>query len=387
LPERLPPARSGRPSAPGPAGTAARLRARRTHAQLLSGGASTPVDAVRRLLAVQAQDPRAAGLALRARCAGLTRADVDRAITPDRALVCGWLGRGTLHLVARDDYAWLLGLCAPTRFAASRRRLAQEGVSPQQADRACELVAASLADAGPLPREELIGRLAAAGLPTAGQAAIHLLMLSALRGITLVCPCLGDPGAATFALTDDWLGRRPTPLDGAGRDAALTELARRYLAGHGPASPADLARWAGLPVRDARRGLAAIAGELVAYSGELVDLVRPGPEPVGGLPPRLLPAFDPYLLGWKDRGFAVAPADRQRVHPGGGVVRAVATSDGRAAGTWTALRRNGQISVMVEPFAATGGALADALGAEARDIARYEGLVLGRVDIAAPSAA
>ncbi len=384
MPHERPPA--ARP-ATGSGGRAAELRARRTQAQLLAAPAATAVAVVDRLLAVQAQDPSAAGLALRARTAGLVAGDVDRAIADDRSLVCAWLGRGTLHLVGRDEYAWLLGLCAPTRFAASRRRLAQEGVSPHQADRACELIAGALADTGPLGRDELTHLLAAAGLPTAGQAAIHLLMLSALRGITVVCPRIGGGARAMFALTDDWLGRRPAPLDPAQRDAALGELARRYLAGHAPATPADLARWAGLPLRDASRGLAAIAGEFVEVDGGLVDLPPTGVDRGGlRLRPRLLPAFDPYLLGWKDRGFAVARAVQRRVHPGGGILRAVATSDGRAVGTWTAERRPGRISVTVELFADRGAGVADELTAEARDIARYEGVELGRVEIVRTSA-
>ncbi len=364
---RLPAGRPASITATGSGARAAGLRARRTHAQLLAAPAVTAVDVVDRLLAVQAQDPRAAGLALRARAAGLVAGDVDRAIVHDRALVCAWLCRGTLHLVGRDAYAWLLGLCAPPRFAASRRRLAQEGVSPRQADRACELIAGALADAGPLGRDTLTDLLAADGLPTAGQAAIHLLMLSALRGITVVCPRIGGGAGTTFALTDDWLGGGPTPLEPAQRDAALAELARRYLAGHAPATPADLARWAGLPLRDARRGLAG-AHELVEVDGGLVGLPATGVGRRGlRLPARLLPAFDPYLLGWKDRGFAVVPAVQRRVHPGGGILRAVATSDGAAAGTWTAERRAGRISVTVELFAAAGDGLADELIAEARD--------------------
>lgn len=61
---------------------------------------------------MQAQDLRAARLALRARGDGLTAASVDAALTAERSLVVGWLGRGTLHLVSRDDYPWLLGLTA-----------------------------------------------------------------------------------------------------------------------------------------------------------------------------------------------------------------------------------------------------------------------------------
>ena len=132
-----------------------------------------------------------------------------------------------------------------------------------------------------------------------------------------------------FALTRDRLDPPPDPPD---RDAALAELARRYLRGHGPATAADLASWSGLGLRDARAGLAAIGDEL-AVDGELVDLARREAAPPS--PARLLPAFDPYLLGWKDRSFAVDPALARSVHPGGGIIRATAVDDGSVVGTWT----------------------------------------------------
>ena len=105
---------------------------------------------MRGLLAVQAQDARAARLALRARTTGLTAAAVDAALS-DGALARRprWLLRGTLHLVAREDYAWLLGLTAPRRGAGGARRLAQEGVTPGDAERA---VAVSSARSRPTAR-------------------------------------------------------------------------------------------------------------------------------------------------------------------------------------------------------------------------------------------
>src|SRR4051794_2741990 len=90
-----------------------------------------PAELVRRLLAVQAQDPRAMRLALRARIDGLEWGGVD-----DEALVVDWLMRGTLHLVHRADHRWLHALTAPTRDATSARRLRQLGVSEGQAERA-----------------------------------------------------------------------------------------------------------------------------------------------------------------------------------------------------------------------------------------------------------
>jgi Winged helix DNA-binding domain len=304
------------------------LRRARAAAQLLHRPAPDgPAQVVAHLLAVQAQDLRAARLALRARIEGLTAAAVDAALTDERSLVVAWLCRGTLHLVSRDDYPWLLAL---TRRAPNTRRLGQEGVSPADAERAVAIVERELADDGPLTRAELASRIAAHGIRTEGQATPHLLALAARRGIAVLGPVRPDGHA--FVLARDWLGGEPPPVD---RDAALAELARRYLRGHGPASAADLAAWAGLPLRDARAGLKAIAGELTEHPGGLVDLAARDAPPAAAIPPRLLPAFDPYLLGWKDRTFAVAAEHARRVQPGGGMLRATATVDGRAVGTWT----------------------------------------------------
>ena len=343
------------------------LRRARAAAQLLHRPRAAGVaDVVGRLLAVQAQDLRAARLALRARTPSVTAADVDAALTDERSVVIAWLGRGTLHLVGREDYPWLLGLTAPTRSATSRRRLAQEGVAPEDAERAVRVVERALADCGPLTRPELAGRIAAEGIRTEGQATPHLLMLAALRGLTVLGP-LREDGAHAFALTRDWLGAAPAPeLEGSERDAALAELARRYLAGHGPAAPADLAAWSALPLRDARAGLKAIASELADRDDDLVDLAEREPAP-DAIPARLLGAFDPYLLGWKDRAFAVPARHAKRVHPGGGMLRATATDDGLAVGTWTA---PGGV-VELEPFGRLPAGARAALEADADDVSRF----------------
>src|SRR5438128_3835895 len=100
-----------------PVGRSTAVIAERLTAQLLAGPpARDPVAVAERLLAVQAQDPRGARLAIRARTSGLTAADVDRALTEDRTLLITTLNRGTLHLVRSEDYPWLHALTAPTVF-------------------------------------------------------------------------------------------------------------------------------------------------------------------------------------------------------------------------------------------------------------------------------
>ena len=242
---------------------------------------------------MQAQDERAAALALRARASGFGHSDV----AASRGLVVGWLMRGTLHLVCVEDWWWLWALTA--------RR-----VGP--ADSAAGLVSSVLAETGPLRRPVLLERLAAKGLVLEGQAFPHLLADCCARGDVVLTP------AREFVLAVDWVGPRPQ-VD---RAEALSRLGARYAAAHAGATPADLAAWSGLGIRAARTALADVGAVGSRAQNELRQ-------------PRLLAAFDPYLLGWRDRSFAVPAELRRRAFPGGGMLRAVTLDDGLVTGTWT----------------------------------------------------
>jgi hypothetical protein len=300
--------------------------AERLTAQALAGEPLRSPEAVaERLLAVQGQDPRGARLAVRARTEGVTAADVDRASSEKRSLLITWLNRGTLHLVRSEDYPWLHALTAPTHLASCKRRLRQEGIPEDAGERAMKTIEAILAEEGPLNGKDLRARLDGAGVRTEGQAFIHLMFLAAARRILVRGPMLGKQHA--YVLVRDWLGEQE-PVD---REKALAELALRYLAGHGPADDRDLARWAGLPLRDARAGLTAIASELEQRQDGLVEL-KGSPNPAPLPPPRLLGAFDPLLLGWTSREEVVGP--HEVLVTTNGIFRPFALVDGRAVARW-----------------------------------------------------
>lgn len=335
--------------------------AERLTAQLLAGPpAGDAVAVARRLLAVQGQDQRGARLAIRARTAGLSATEVDRQLTEERSLLITWLNRGTLHLVCSEDYHWLHALTTPPLARGNARRLAQEGVTPAAAERGVCVIERSLADEGPLTRAQLRERVAAAGVPTARQALVHLLVLASLRGLAVRGPMVA--GEHAYALVRDWLGE-PPPVD---RSRALAELARRYLAGHGPADERDLARWSGLPLRDVRLGLSSIATELSPRGDGLLELARR--PPAAELPgPRLLGAFDPVLLGWRSRETILGSA--KMIVTVNGLFRPFALVRARAVATW---RLSGG-EVVLEPFAPLARGDAAALRADARDVLRYLG--------------
>src|SRR4051794_5533061 len=159
------------------------LRARLAAQLLLGRTAAGATHAVRALGAVQAQDPRASRLALRARVTGLEIGDV-RAATERREVVRTWAMRRTLHALSARDVRWLVGLLGPVFIPLGRRRRDELGLDDAAAERALAGLVEVLRGAGPLTRAEVVRRLAVASveLDARSQAPAHLLGLAAYRG-------------------------------------------------------------------------------------------------------------------------------------------------------------------------------------------------------------
>jgi hypothetical protein len=329
---------------------------------------------LRAIIGVQAQELPAAALAVRARTTGLTAQAVDHARLDQRSIIRTWTMRGTLHLLASEDVGWLLGLLGPTFMAATTRRRAELGLDTDTTDKGVQALRKLLADKGPQTRAQLAERLAAQGIPVAGQALIHLIGYAALAGI--VCQGPDRDGKPAYVLLADWADTGKA-LE---RDAAAAELARRYLAAYGPATPEDLATWSGLArgvVRDAWRRM---SGDLVEVQADgramwllAAHAARLKERPDTGVSVRLLPGYDSYLLGYQTRELAVAAAHARRVHPGGGVLRPALLVDGCAVGVWRITQRKRQLVIAVEPFAALPTPALPALATEVEDVGRFLG--------------
>ncbi len=313
------------------------------------------------LLAVQAQDERAARLSVRSRSTGLTAVDVDAALTDRRTLVVGSLQRTTLHLVASADFWWLHALLTPRQRTSNRTRLRQEGVDEEQARRGVAVVLDGV-QGGPQTREQLKALLDAAGVPTAGQALVHTIHAAAIEGHVVRGPVVD--GRHAFVHAPTWLG--PPPEED--RAVQLGRLAERYLRGHGPADPADLAKWTGLALGECRTAFAALADRTVPWGPD--GLVRlEGQEVATGLPsPRLLGGFDPILHGWASRREFVEVDDG--VVTNNGLFRPTALVDGRVVATWTMPK--GRIAL--RPIERITKRAMASLEDDAADLARFLGL-------------
>ena len=343
---------------------------------------------VRDSCGLQAQEQPAAALSVRTRGAGITAESIERARTDERSVVRTWCMRGTLHLVAAEDFRWLMPLLGPVFSQKDRGRRAELGLDDEVLARAMPAFREMLAN-GPLARPEIVRLMASHGITLEGQAVAHFVGFAALEGMICVGP---DEGArATCVLVRDWLG---CELSGYGelssRDEALAELARRYLAAYAPATPLDFSAWSGLPAGDARNAWRMIASEVIEVGIEdnpawmlesrAAWLAEPdAPEPVV----HLLPRFDTYLLGYQGRELTVAPEFGARVNAGGGILHRTVLVDGRVKGGWRAERSRDRLDIFVEPFEPLAHDVKIGIEAEARDVARFFGTSLGKLSFQA----
>jgi hypothetical protein len=317
---------------------------------------------------IQAQDLLAGRLGFRARSARMRAAAVDRARTEERSLVRTWAMRSTMHMLASEDAGWLLPLFDATLAADSRRRLGQLGLDARAQDRALAAIRDALEADGYLGRSELVERLGGLGIEIDAARRVHLFRLATGTGLAILGP---DRGAQTLlALRSEWLGD-PPPHDRAG---ALRELALRYFRAFAPATEADFAGWSGLALRDVRAGIEAVARELreVRIAGARAWAPKRAARRGRSGVVRLLPAWDNYLMGHRDRDFIAGPDRWPRIMPGGGLIRPTILVDGVAVGTWGMRRKKGSVEVELSPFGDLDANVGEAIRGEVEDIQRFE---------------
>ena len=355
-----------------------RLRAQRLISPL-SNNITGVAHLVKELCGIQAQDARAAELAVRVRSTGIVATDVEQARVQERSIIRTWGPRGTLHLLAAEDVGWLLTLLGPVFIAGDRRRRIELGLNEET----CITLAAALhdilANQGPLTRAELVEQLAVrTGTRLEGQAAPHFLARAALEGMICLGPDRGSK--STYVLLADWIGVEPKAQT-LSRGAACAELARRYLAAYGPAEPDDFAAWSGLPVSDVRAGWKSIANDLtdIEVAGRPAWMLKEHLEWLDEFAMqapivRLLPAFDTYLLGYRSRSLVVSSQYARRINAGGGMITPTLLVDGRAAGTWKLKRQKNVVNVALEPFEELAAEMQPLLEAEVQDIGCFVGV-------------
>jgi Winged helix DNA-binding domain len=315
------------------------------------------VEAVRDTCGVHAQRMSAAELSIAARVTGVSQSDVRSELWERRRLVKTWTLRGTLHIHPADE----LGLWTAARRAVEGSWHEDYGIEPARAQSVIEAIGDAL-DRRRLTRQQLAaevaGRVGGKIEEKLASGWAHYLDHAAAAGLL----CHGPPQGSrvTFVRPTDWLDEyeEVEPQD------ALAEVARRYLSAYGPATHREFAQWFGgrdlRPAR-ARRLFETISDDLaeVDVAGKRAWLLSADDgEPAANADHwvRLLPEYDCFLMGFREREHLLPDAARSRLrshgrgrYEGPGAIAWLA-ADGEIAGLWHRGRRGKRVEIRVEPF-------------------------------------
>lgn len=319
----------------------------RIHNQLITHNPFTDVQKmIGHLGALQAQDYAASKWSVGARLPGVTDAGVEAAIE-EKKIVRTWVMRGTLHYLAPPDVKWIRELVAPRLIAGFASTYKKLELTENILAKSGKVMAATLKGSNRLTRTELLDVLEKNKISVKGLRTNHLLLRAALDGI--ICYGPRSNKDFTFVLQDEWIPSTPMIT----RDEALKKIAIIFFRSHAPATLKDFAGWAGITLTEARSAIEMISS-LIAEKriGEQTYLVMKDQEPVMEAPSvHLLPSFDEYLMGYKDRTAMLDPLHAGKVvGTGNGLYSPVIVVNGVVEGTWRRTIKKNEVVVEIFTF-------------------------------------
>jgi hypothetical protein len=319
--------------------------------QLAGTNYTTPAEIAACLGAVQAQDYAQSKWAFGVRLPGLQDADVEQAFA-NRTIIRTSLLRGTLHIVAARDVRWLLTLVAPRIIASCAARYKELELDEALLSKAKTIIGKVLDGGNQLTREEISHALAQHQILATGVRLSFIIQRAAFDQI--ICYGTRRGNEFTFTLLDECVPAKASKP----REEALAELAQRYFNSHGPASLPDFAGWSGLTLTDAKIGLEQVKSTL--YASVVKGQSYWGP--LAGetynerlLSIYLLPAFDEYLIAYRDRSLCLDSIYTSRVLTTNGIFYPIIVVEGQVIGTWKRLVKKDK--VLVEIIIGAGAAL------------------------------
>ncbi len=274
----------------------------------------------------------------------------------------------------------MLRLLTPRMIARSRTRYRQLELDDAIFTHSRKLFEKSLRDGRELTRGAIYKVLEGAGISTAQSRGLHILGRLAQDGLICFGPRQGKQ--LTFVLLDEWVPAAKE-MD---REAALAELAGRYFTSHGPGTLYDFVWWSGLTAADARSAIDAAKSYLVqeCINGSIHWLGPNGLEVKRSVVAHLLPPYDEYTVGYKDRSALIDASHLKLLDPVRSIFAPVILINGKIVGTWK--RTFEKRAVVISPFLfdRLNAGEQNALGHTAEEYGRFVGLsVLMKQDMCA----
>lgn len=314
--------------------------------QIAATNLKTPKELIGWMGAMQAQDYNQAKWAIGVRMPHLTEAQIESAFN-NGEIIRTHLMRPTWHFVSADDIYWMLELTAPQIKSTTKSRNRDLGLTETILKRSQEILVKALEGHKSLTREELSTQLNQAGIKTDGQRMPHILMEAEINQI--ICSGSMQGKKQTFAL----LTERVPIKNSLTKDEALALLAKKYFTCHGPATLSDFVWWSGLPVTNARKALEMNKSELFSETigNETYWFAEPVFQPS---PPSdsvyLLPAFDEYLISYKNRSAAITIDHHKKAVSNNGIFRPIIVVNGQISGLWKRTIKKDLVLIELDHF-------------------------------------
>lgn len=298
---------------------------------------------------IQAQDYPGAKWAIAERLKNCTDANIESTFV-EKKFVRTWAMRGTLHFVTASDIRWILELLAPRIIARNARRYKELELDEETLKRSNEIIKNALQDGQRLNRRELVTVLQENGISTEGQRTPYMLQRASLDG--LICQGGMHSNNNPIFISMDLLPKTKTLT----RHYALAELAKRYFKSHGPATIQDFTWWSGLLTKDAKAGLEAVKSQLESETiGDKTYWYSGSKLKHSSSRFHLLPSFDEYLVGYKDRS-----ASLEKIHSKNegieNIMYPTIALDGQIVGTWKRKFNKNEVIVELKPLIALNAA-------------------------------
>jgi ribosomal protein S18 acetylase RimI-like enzyme len=309
--------------------------------QLAAPGFNEPEKLVAWMGAVQAQDYGMSKWALGVRLKSATIREVNTALHQGKILRTHVM-RPTWHLVAAGDIRWMLQLSKERIKASSASRDRALEITEPLYSKCNRLVEKILEGHHHLTRQELASELAKAGIAVDTSRMIHFMMRAEVEGI--VCSGIDKGNKQTYALIDE----RIPPAKALHKEEALATLATRYFRSHSPAGLQDFVWWSGLSVSEAKQAVHLIQPELFTVRFRETPLLvhqscSEAPEPLDTL--HLLPAFDEYIIAYKDRTSILETEHHAKAFSKNGIFHPIIVANGRIVGTWQKAVHKNRVTV------------------------------------------
>ncbi|MBV9227737.1 MAG: AlkZ family DNA glycosylase [Chloroflexi bacterium] len=309
---------------------------------LLERVSLSPLEIIKRLVALQGQVSNAPYIGLWTRLQAFEHAELT-SLLESRQVVRASSLRGTLHIMAAEDYLLMQPILQPALSRNLHLFARQEGFDME---RFCAAIRAYIQEQ-PRTAVELRAKMEEL-YPGMGKQHIadsvrmHLALIQPIPA-----GLWGFTGRPVHIEASAWLGQ---PL--ASTEAGLHQLILRYLAAFGPASVQDLQTWSGVSrlkvaIEELRPQLSTFRDE---QGRELFDLPdAPRPEADTPAPVRFLPDFDNLLFGHADRRRVIADEYRSTIFVGNSRCTSFLV-DGFVCGRWNVERRAASANLVIEPF-------------------------------------